>query len=84
VESSPVESDLPSRRKRRFEELDTDHVVKSEDSTSVDANHPRSEKGSMDSSTKGKVKVEYDEETSKAASILNNVSKNHLVSLHEK
>lgn len=79
MDPAPVNVDLISPRKRRFEEMDSpndpDSSKRSMSSESVQST------GTSQTLVSETVKVEYDEETSNAASILNNVSKNRLVSI---
>jgi len=77
---STNESDVPNSRKRRFEEIDNDHEVKSERSMSSGS----SLSGTTNNSSVDNVKMEFeptasqvDEETSNAASILNGVALDH-------
>lgn len=71
----------PSPRKRRFEEVNTNHFVKVKTERSMSSGSSFS--GTTNSSSVGYVKMEIDppntvdEETSNAASILNGVSMDH-------
>ena len=73
VDESPEDSDLTNPRKRRFEEIDNEDAVKSEPSSS------ETTASTNPTIVANNVKIEYDEETSTAASILNNVSQNRPV-----
>lgn len=73
-----VEKELPSPRKRRYEEIDSTQLVPVKSERSMSSASSRS--GTTNSSYAGNVKMEeeptntVDEETSNAASILNGVS----------